>query len=467
MSLNPCRADQLSVFTSETPCFFKVMLSNAIRAGKLGIPKQFTRKYGTTLRKQVTLKVLPHTVWKIGLTRSDGILWLQNGWKEFSDYYSLAHGHFLVFRLMENSDFSVSIFDMTASEIDYPYEDKDSEMEDSVSVEILDDIPECSKRKQKTSDFSNPQPRKAVKIARFGTRKSQDGDSGISTVLSHIQSKIRRMKSLTFDEKALCLEIASGFVTDYPHFKIVVQPSFICAGGIMNVPVAFARKYFDKKKETITLLNSSRKSWPASYHTSPGAESRPKILCGWVEFARDNNLEIGDVCAFEMIKHDEKLFRVSTFKFRENLQYFLSLGESSSSGCNLKKNMNPLKNRKNAGEQCAEGPSHGRIPGPREIANKFTSEYPYFKVSFCPSHHYNVLIKQTAEQDETLVHLQVGEKSWPVKLRSYLHRGYKKGVFCWSEFARENSLQIGDCCLFELINKDDVVVKVSIFKNVS
>ncbi|KAM7250421.1 hypothetical protein ACFE04_022304 [Oxalis oulophora] len=98
------------------------------------IPKEFVKTYGN----QVTLKVLADAEWKIGLTRSDGIVWLQNGWKEFIDYYSLAHGHFLVFRHEDKSCFSVTIFDIIATEIDYPYEEKESETEEtedhSVSV---------------------------------------------------------------------------------------------------------------------------------------------------------------------------------------------------------------------------------------------------------------------------------------------------------------------------------------------
>ena len=35
----------------------------------------------------------------------------------------------------------------------------------------------------------------------------------------------------------------------------------------------------------------------------------------------------------------------------------------------------------------------------------------------------------------------------------------------WSSFAKENNLQVGDTCVFELIKRDDVVLKVSIFRH--
>ncbi|KAM7506962.1 hypothetical protein LguiA_017415 [Lonicera macranthoides] len=51
---------------------------------------------------------------------SNGEVWLQEGWKEFSNHYSIGLWQFLVFRYEGNSHFHVLIFDMSASEIEYP-----------------------------------------------------------------------------------------------------------------------------------------------------------------------------------------------------------------------------------------------------------------------------------------------------------------------------------------------------------
>lgn len=57
--------------------------------------------------------------------------------------------------------------------------------------------------------------------------------------------------------------------------------------------------------------------------------------------------------------------------------------------------------------------------------------------------------------------LQVGKRSWPVKLLRYPSKYVLSGG--WNSFARENSLRQGDVCIFELINRNQVVMKVSIF----
>ncbi|KAG5535735.1 hypothetical protein RHGRI_023483 [Rhododendron griersonianum] len=89
-------------------------------ADVLGIPMKFTSQYGKNLGNHVFLKVPSGAVWKVELERSNGVVWMCNGWKEFAKHYSIGYGHLLVFRYNENCKFNVLIFDTSASEIEYP-----------------------------------------------------------------------------------------------------------------------------------------------------------------------------------------------------------------------------------------------------------------------------------------------------------------------------------------------------------
>ena len=61
--------------------------------------------------------------------------------------------------------------------------------------------------------------------------------------------------------------------------------------------------------------------------------------------------------------------------------------------------------------------------------------------------------------------LQVGEKSWPVTI---LYGNSGIGIYRfsrgWSVFVMENSLRPSDVCIFELIERNEAVLKVSIFR---
>lgn len=185
-----------SIELAESPHFFKIILPRVLRDRKLvrllnllldnvtcfsqGIPKSYIQSYGKFLSDNMSLKVPTGAVWKVGLTRGDDEVWLQSGWKEFAECYSIEYEHILVFRYEGHSSFSVLIFDKTACEIEYPPTKigeippaMKEEMNESTSVEIL--VKErCGRRitpeavtagkTEEAGDFSPVNPSFQVKI---------------------------------------------------------------------------------------------------------------------------------------------------------------------------------------------------------------------------------------------------------------------------------------------------------------
>ncbi|KAK3432744.1 hypothetical protein EUGRSUZ_D00267 [Eucalyptus grandis] len=102
------------------PHFFKIILSDTLDSGKLGIPRRFLKKYGNHLSSLAFLKVSLGSNWPIELKKcNNGTVWLQKGWREFMEYYSIGHGHLIVFKYEGDSTFRAIIFDKSTSEIDY------------------------------------------------------------------------------------------------------------------------------------------------------------------------------------------------------------------------------------------------------------------------------------------------------------------------------------------------------------
>ncbi|KAJ8546496.1 hypothetical protein K7X08_032373 [Anisodus acutangulus] len=100
------------------PQFFKIILSP--HSSQLHIPDAFVMKYGADLRDVVFLEVPSGAIWEVKLQNSNGMTWLKEGWNQFKEYYSIGCGYFLLFQYSGNSHFSVCIFDLSASEIEYP-----------------------------------------------------------------------------------------------------------------------------------------------------------------------------------------------------------------------------------------------------------------------------------------------------------------------------------------------------------
>ncbi|KAL5538326.1 hypothetical protein UlMin_046193 [Ulmus minor] len=96
------------------------------------ICKKFVKLKGEGLSDLVTLKVPSGSKWKIKLKKCDGKVWLEEGWQEFSEYYSLVVGSLLTFRYIEEASlFHVSIFGTSTYEIDYPILPKPEPTEDN------------------------------------------------------------------------------------------------------------------------------------------------------------------------------------------------------------------------------------------------------------------------------------------------------------------------------------------------
>ncbi|KAL5077292.1 hypothetical protein RYX36_016276 [Vicia faba] len=107
----------------------------------------------------------------------------------------------------------------------------------------------------------------------------------------------------------------------------------------------------------------------------------------------------------------------------------------------------------------------------REVAANFISRNPFLTIVIKPSNlvekrlgvsNLNGVIENTKKN----VKLQIGSRSWNVKLLRccYKHKTERRISGGWSSFARESGLQPGDICIFELINKEDIVFKVHVFQ---
>ncbi|KAK7859699.1 b3 domain-containing transcription factor vrn1 [Quercus suber] len=118
-------------------------MPQTLREGKLWIPKKFISEYGVDLSDMAFLTIPNGTKWRVKLRKRDGEVCFQNGWCEFASCHALTLGHLLVFRYEGNPEFSVLIFDATATEIDYlaaklqVHRMEDNESDDN-SLEIMD-----------------------------------------------------------------------------------------------------------------------------------------------------------------------------------------------------------------------------------------------------------------------------------------------------------------------------------------
>ncbi|GAV89077.1 B3 domain-containing protein, partial [Cephalotus follicularis] len=343
----------------------------------------------------------------------------------------------------------------------------------------------------------------------------KEGGEGTNTYRRGPRSEILEiMQPISAVEKAEHFQRAYAYKSDNPLFAVIMQPSCVKHRYELYLPSAISKKYFTKEQGDVFLYNPDGKTWSGNYIVRTSSHGRARLGRIWRVFAEDNHLNVGDVCVFELIKGTEISMKVFIFRMAEETDCHLSpttgsegnqfkpmrslsneidsdfinkgdagisssLNQFTAQGFKLpqvpkieNRNIKQVKCEERPSRLCNQRSSCTSVPTPRALAaaTEFISEYPFFKKVVQPSHlskcnvtvgheFIKMLNQQIGEQNVTL---QIAERSWPVKLICYPKHGkLSKG---WLQFARENSLRLGDVCIFELIKRDEAVFKVFIIR---
>ncbi|XP_062075880.1 B3 domain-containing protein REM6-like [Humulus lupulus] len=475
--------------TPVAPHFFKIILEETLRNTKLQIPKTFWMKYCGFLPSQVFLKLPCGSRWEVGLTESDGKVWIEKGWKFFAEDCSLSQGNLLVFRYEGNSQFHVIIFDKTTVEIDYPsnpnHFEKRVDTEDDVSIEVLDGFAWRPQIRDK-SPLPCSRPHKKMKTSPYGKYKVKfdlsDKERGESPLPRWMEPEFFFKKQmLSAEKKAEALKITKGFKSKDPFFMVSMRPSFVEANYTAIIPSLFAKHYLlsISKHQYVTLKVQDRRTWSVRYRLCKKSPKTIKTIfgCGWKAFAQDNDLKVGDVCAFVLRKSIGKmLFEVVIYRGNgvanpPMLPELKAMPKGSRSS--KVESCNTMINRRTS---LKPFPCFGKTTA-LERASCSYSERPSFTVTMRETYasgHCNFFmpckfVEKYINQKECEVRLWVSDgRFWFVQLKVRQANGLPRSELLsrgWKAFALDNSLKTGDLCTFELTNNgNEISFRVSIVK---
>ncbi|KAH1035530.1 hypothetical protein GYH30_055485 [Glycine max] len=423
--------------------FFKRIEEDAIRNR---IPRSFVNKCWEGMSNPVVLLLRNGAEWKVKWKKLDVDVWLIDDWKEFAGFCCLDQDHLLVFKYMGKSRFQVVIFYQNGLEMQYPL------MEETIDGNSLcqpkrakSPLPFSSSiKKVKTNPRKEPSSypghdhdvktepaqsqRRKVELSKkfhaddLDDAKPKKRGGRRRRIMCSNSRAIKRDELLQDTESSTALERAKAFRTDNPSFIRAMGKSYI-ERSVLFMPGNFITEDQQKEDDHVFLWISNERAWHVKFYLS---HSSGQILLsiGWMDFVKDNNLKIGNVCVFEQIKKPGISFRVVIFRDPEESSPF-KFPDSES----------------------------------RRFNNNKVSEN-HFTISIKPSQlcHMNVpkkFIKNHDIDNTKEVTLQVGKRSWNVTLDCY-------GRFTsgWSEFMSQCDLEAGDVCYFELIDKKKFVFEV-------
>ncbi|PKI48442.1 hypothetical protein CRG98_031168 [Punica granatum] len=315
-----------SFFHPTAPHFFKIILQQTIRTGKLVVPKKFVRKYGKdlSLSNAVILKVPNGDAWEVELRKGASDVWLQKGWLDFANFYSIKHGYFLVFKYEPGSSngFDVVVFDKSATEIEYPMKSK------SLPGRMLQSYlgqHKSGKMELLVSGDKNGSGWKAfvvdnnIVLGDVCVFELKRGLKNVSLKVSIFRaprvadSRILRSQAKKKQKIAQSSEFQLvAFISERrPSFQMVMTEG-ILSHRFLRIPTRFAKEQINLKlQKQMATLQIEDRSWPVKLIISGHPCPQVMFSGGLGAFLKDNSLKAGDLCTFELIQKAEIVFRTS------------------------------------------------------------------------------------------------------------------------------------------------------------
>ncbi|WOH10047.1 hypothetical protein DCAR_0729508 [Daucus carota subsp. sativus] len=266
-------------------------------------------------------------------------------------------------------------------------------------------------------------------------------------------------------------------------FKIIV--SEISPESKLMIPKEFVKNHKEKLRGRVHLKATGSAPWPVDVVRTKG---EVWLQNGWPEFATFYSLSFGSVLVFESFKKSKfrvRVFDQSATEINYPLNRDLSLDDGESVpqvrkreaeiGGSSKKTRSSteeafhdelnLKQEEDGGSASKE-----EIERVVNLAAAFESENPFFVINIRPSYvirsgvdvRRSFLETYTKWEKRGQVIFRVGNETWPI--------GYTLcGERCtlntnWKKFLKDNSLEVDDVCVFELIDPARKLFNVIVYQ---
>ncbi|XP_043721389.1 B3 domain-containing protein Os11g0197600-like [Telopea speciosissima] len=131
------------------------------------------------------------------------------------------------------------------------------------------------------------------------------------------RSLISQRPKVTIEEVQKTFDAAHAFQSKNPSAVVVMKRGYVYVGFYLALPSTFIKEFLPKKNQEMILWDLDDKAWPVKYVYADKPYLRGGFSAGWAKFSMANNLELSDVCVFELIKAKE--MRVHIFRVVEEV----------------------------------------------------------------------------------------------------------------------------------------------------
>ncbi|KAK6160772.1 hypothetical protein DH2020_004153 [Rehmannia glutinosa] len=471
--------------------------------------------------------------WYVDLILVENGLFFNDGWGDFVRDHFLEQGDSMVFRYDGDLNFIVQIFDRSMCEKETAFTAESSQdlskygidlmkkrdrERSALSDGIFEGVPKkmrCSQVQCQSTCSDHGNSTNVVTSEEWMQQADGNGNLGNDvtialplTAVPHdspdpsFRSRTTKLDMLLSASEAE--RIAGSFKSSFPSFLKVMKRFNISGSYTLNVPYQFATEHLPKCKVKIVLRNLKGESWTVNSIPTTRVQTSHTFCGGWLGFVRDNNIDIGDICIFELLRNFELQVRIIRVG-KDGIDSHN--GEAAHGGRNngCTKTSNKVSRRKSKkisasgikgsalsseSNNCiAESEIHKRFgsldkqgsqtkgcmsmksaPEEKMAAQYFVSSFPHFvrvMKKFNISGSYTLKIPYQFSMEHLpnckteIVLRNLNGECWTVNSIPTL-KVQTLHTFCggWMAFVRDNDIQMGDICIFELVGKCEMRVHI-------
>ncbi|XP_024988528.1 B3 domain-containing protein REM20-like [Cynara cardunculus var. scolymus] len=286
------------------PSFFKILLDPS--ASHLPLPHAFVSKH--KIPKNPTLQIATGGYsWRLTIERIGKAYCFGHGWKNVVEDAQLGFGDFLVFKLVHQSTFIVSVFAPNGCErflpsskikveddvdVDVDVVDDDDDSNDGIVYEGGGDEDDDEEEEEEDNDDDDSEEEEEEEDDDDDSGSGGDGDGGDDDD----------------DDGDGGIDGDDGD----PFFMTIISKTH---NNLLRLPSEFVELAGIGNQSTITLKNLDEHEWRLGIRSEKIARTaRYHLSPGWQDFRRSNELSEGDECVFKYIKSEGKLSLVKITK---------------------------------------------------------------------------------------------------------------------------------------------------------
>ncbi|KAJ1294517.1 hypothetical protein BS78_01G152100 [Paspalum vaginatum] len=502
--------DHLDEKNQNMSCFLRCM--NANFKHSMVVPNKFLKHFSGKLSGTIKLESPNGRVYQIDVTEHFNKVVFRHGWGEFVDAHHIEKNDYLMFRHIEKSCFKALIFDSDGCEKTFScpgirntqsFQERSADSADISSSSYHEMTgSSASERVVKDSSCHRATP------AKVAVTSSLSEESGKGTPSENESFESYDLLTPTRADYVLS---HGSYLSEAQHEKVIaliqeIQPEctvFVAVmkkshvqprGSYLAIRKGYALEHFPYESTHVTLQRPGKnKKWhPRIYKRK---DKSVYMLKGqWLDFVRDNHVLVGDICLFFPTKGGRRFtFTVYLHRTTAITHSRGGAGFQTASSChgeNLSSESGMHQSSHESLGSDSGGPSEPPYILParsclsqsqmkivEERVQAIQSEVPIFvaimnKTNVGGGASRGQLIVLGARfaaphlphRGQTMV-LRCMKRTWKTRMLINGSRGQTRWFLAggWPAFARDNGLQVGDICLFELKkNEGELTMKVHI-----